>query len=164
VEEKFEEWGDDWDIKRDEMLQELVEIIQRANLICVGAVVDAVCYRDLLDDPNYKLHWKDSNVFAFHHIIMSGIAKIEKVNTPAPISIVGDDDKANALGFYDLLDSLRSHPDPVFAKVKDRVHCICFGNDGSYAGLQAADMIGYESRNLIIDAAWYPLDSLAYHP
>ncbi len=146
---KYEEWGSDWEIKREEMLQELVEIIQRANLICIGAVVDARCYRELLQDPGYTLHWNDSNVFAFHHIIMSGISRVETVNMRSPITIVVVDDNGTALEFYRMLDTLRGHPDQKFARVKDRIHAICFGNDSSYAGLQAADMIAYESRNLM---------------
>ena len=141
-----QKWGVVWESRRDRMLEELSIIIMRASLACVGTVVDATAYRKIQTESDCDLHYTDSNVFAFHNIIMNGLEKIEAVDKFSPVSIVVDDDPENAFDYYGMLNTLRTHDSDQFQKVKDRVHGISFCDDASYPGLQAADMISYVAR------------------
>src|SRR5262249_31366713 len=98
----------------------------------------------------------DPVFLAFHTMIMRGIEKTEIVDKHSPISIVVDDDQDYSIECYRLLEVLRTHPDPVFSKVKERVHGMCFGNDKSYPAIQAADMLAYESRRLLLELTKNP--------
>jgi hypothetical protein len=44
----------------------------------------------------------------------------------------------------------RNFGNPGLAKVRERIVGISFGNDRAYPGLQAADMIAYESRKTMV--------------
>jgi len=148
---KKKEWGDLWDRKRNLMLEEFATIIQRANIACVGAVVDAVAYRKIRRELGCLLHHKDSNVFAFHHLIMGSLGKIETVDKTSPVAVVVDDDQETAKAYYDALTNLRTHWHESFKKVNERLVAISFGSDAAYPGLQAADMIAFVSRRLRTD-------------
>jgi hypothetical protein len=148
---KKEEWGTLWESKRDQMLIEFATIIQRASVACVGAVVDAVAYRKIKKESGCILHHADSNVFAFHHLIMRSFEKIETVDRFSPVAVVVDDDPENAKAYYQALTDLRTHWHEQFKKVNERLSAISFGNDASYPGLQAADMIAFVSRKLRTD-------------
>lgn len=67
-----EKWGDMWDDKKNDMLQEFSYIVRNANVVCVGAVVDAAHYRSLPSSP-LKEAYKDSLSLAFHQLVMRGI-------------------------------------------------------------------------------------------
>ncbi len=96
---KKEVWGELWESKRDQMLEEFAWIIHRSSLVCVGTVLDASSYRRIQKEEDCLLYWSDSNVFAFHYIIMTGLEKIETVDKCSPVSIVVDDDPDNAFGY-----------------------------------------------------------------
>jgi len=148
---KKEEWGDLWERKRDGMLEEFATIIQRASIACVGAVIDAVAYRKIKEEPDCLLHHKDTNVFAFHHLIMRSLEKIETIDRTSPVSVVVDDDQQTAMAYYEALNTLRTHWHQQFKKVNERLVAICYGRDAAYPGLQAADMIAFVSRRLKLD-------------
>jgi hypothetical protein len=150
---KKQAWGELWESRRDQLIEELSMIIHRAQLACVGAVVDANAYRRIMAEDKCTLHYKDSNVFAFHHVIMSSLEKIENVDRFSPISIIIDDDQENAFGYYQMLSTLRTHESDQFQKVRDRVHGISFCNDVSYPGIQMADMVAYIARRYKVGEA-----------
>ena len=147
---KMREWGDYWEPKRDAMLSDFAAVIATPNIACIGAVVDANAYRTVQQEFNGILEHKDSNVFSFHDVIMGSLRKIETVDGYSPVSIVIDDDPENALGYYSLLNVLRAHENSEFSRVKQRIHGICFCNDASYPGIQAADMVSFTARHMKI--------------
>jgi hypothetical protein len=149
--EKWREWGDGWVEKRDIMLAELGGIIHDVGVICIGAVVDADAYRSVRADPSLSLLWGDSNVFALHEVMMRGIKRIETVDKISPVSLVVDDDPEHAKDFYAHYTQLRTHSDPMFSKVRERMHAISFCDDEHYPGLQAADMIAWSARAWMVD-------------
>ena len=149
----YDSWGSNWDSKRDAMLDDFADIIRFSSVACIGAIVDANAYRKVKADPTCILTPDDSNVYAFHNVIMRGIEKIEVVDRFSPVSIVVDDDPQNISNYYQLLQNLREHPDARFTKVKERIQGICFCEDSHYPGLQAADMVAYESRKCIRESA-----------
>lgn len=146
---KQDEWGSQWQAKRDTMLAEFGHTIRVSSLVCIGSVVDANAFREILKDPTCVMPHGDSNVFAFQHAITKALKKIEVVDECNPVSIVLDDDRNTAQAYYSVLDSLRNDPSKRFEKIRERIHGICFGNDISYPGLQAADMLAYVSRDLM---------------
>jgi hypothetical protein len=147
---KWKEWGDGWETKRNAMLEELGTIIHNADIICIGAVVDANAYRLVRADTTRRLVWKDSNVFALHEVIMREIERIETVDQVSPVSLVIDDDPEHAKDYYDQFNNLKTHTDQKFQKVK-RVNAISFCDDDAYPGLQAADMIAWSARTWMVD-------------
>jgi len=58
------------------------------------------------------------------------------------------DDQQSAENYYNLLGGMRKEfPEAVSKRISE----LGFGNDVAYPGLQAADMIAYESRALMIE-------------
>lgn len=143
-------WGVDWEARRDLMLQDFTQTIRSAHIVALGAVVDSKHFRSM-PDSEFKRESRDPLYLSFHTVVMRGIEKTEVVDKHSPISIVVDDDQEYSIGCYKLLEVLRTHPDPVFAKVRDRIHGMCFGNDKAYPGIQAADMLAYESRRFMVE-------------
>jgi Protein of unknown function (DUF3800) len=144
---KREEWGKHWELKRDLMLAEFAVIIRSASAVCVGSVVDASAYREVAIKPDHRLPNTDSNVFAFHNTIMRALDRIEVVDKWGQLGIVVDDDPEHATQYYDLLQTLKQTAYEGFQKVRDRVTSISFSENPEFPGLQAADMIAWESRN-----------------
>lgn len=138
-----------WIDNRDAMLEDFARIIAAHDAVAIGTVIDANCYRRIQAGPD-AFDTADSNVFAFHNIIMRGLEKISTVDTNSTLSVIVDDDPEYAWQYYKLLDGLRQNPDKRFAKVPERVHAICFGNDVSYPGLQAADMLSWLARDFMV--------------
>jgi hypothetical protein len=138
-------WGLEWEVKRDVMLREFAAIIRDANVVCVGAVVDAAHLRSL-PESEFRRTFTDSLYLAFHQLVMGGIEATEIIDRHSSISIVVDDDKDSYSKCYEYLQTLKN----VIPKVKERVCAICFADDRSYPILQAADMIAYESRRVML--------------
>lgn len=145
------QWGADWEAKRDLMLDDLAATVRNAHLVCVGVATDAKHFRSM-PDSDFKRECRDPVFMAFHHLVMRSIERASIIDDRSPISIVIDDgDEEYAIGCYKLLNTLKQHPHPVFKKVRDRIDGMCFGNDRSYPGIQAADMVAYEARRLLVD-------------
>lgn len=143
-----DEKGKNWDAWRDLLLQDLAKTILSAQIVCVGAAVDSAHFRDLCDaDSKFKERFKDPIYLALHTLVMRGIEKTEIVDSCSPIGVFVDDDPQFAKGVYDYVVELKQH----FTKVKSRVHSVSFVNDASYSGIQAADVIAYETRKLMVE-------------
>jgi len=141
-------WGADWEAKRDAMLLDLAATVGRAAIVCVGAVVDAAYFRKIADaDPDFKSLFKDTIYLALHTLVKQGIEKTEVVDKYSPISLVLDDDQEFSVMCYKLLQSMKRDN----AKVKERIHSLAFVNDESFPGVQAADVVAYESRRLMVE-------------
>ena len=136
-------WGPTWEGKRDQMLKEFGAIVRGCNVVCVGAVVDAEHYRSMPQDKFVSDHTPVS--FAFQHAVIRAMQKIEVTDKHSPISIVIDDNREDSIRCYELLATLRN----LLPAVRERIDGICFVNDRSYPPIQAADMIAYESRQLM---------------
>lgn len=139
-----DEWGAEWEEKRDEMLAEFTGIIARSALHCVCAVVDAAHYR-AMPECGLKMRFKDPYDLAFAQVVKCAIRKTEIIESLAPISVIVDDGQDTSIRYYKLLASLKK----VDEAVKNRVRSICFVNDGEYPLIQASDMIAWEYRRLM---------------
>ncbi len=148
-----ENWGQAWEKKRELMLGDFAATIRSAQIACVGAVVDSRHFRLLAERDSLftELH-KDPIHLSFHIFVMRGIEKTEVIDKHSPIGIVVDEDPEFAMGCYEQLTGLKQ----TFPKVRERVHGISFVNDASYPGIQAADIISYESRRLMVERITRP--------
>jgi Protein of unknown function (DUF3800) len=159
-----EQWGETiWNKKIPIILSELQEIIRESRIACVGAVVDCQRFRELAaKDKLFKKAYKNPIHMAFHFFIMGAMNKIEAVDKSTPIGVVVDNDKEFAMACYKQLESLKSmadFPNPFqsrFAVVKERVHSMCFVDDTHFPGVQAADMIAYEARRIMVERMTNP--------
>lgn len=140
-------WGRDWEQRRDLMLNDFAKILLSAQVICVGAVVDAAHFRHLCEiDSGFKERFRDPLYMALQMLVVRGIEKTEVIDKHSPIGIVIDEDEQFAMGCYEYINQLKRDID----KVRDRVHSVSFVKDDSFAGVQAADMIAFESRSLMV--------------
>jgi hypothetical protein len=161
-------WGTSWEAKRDAMLNELSDFIRESGIVCVGAIVDSAHFRKVCaENPEFKKLYRDPIFLAFHSFVMRGIDKTEGIEK-SPIGIIVDDDEEFAMKVYQQLNSLRKALDPQLAgryderttaslkRVKDRIHSITFVNDEFCPGVQAADMIAYEARRIMVERITNP--------
>lgn len=140
-------WGKHWETRRDDMLRDFYTVVFNSKVACVGAVVDAAHFRNMPDSA-YKREARDPIFLSEQTMIMEAIERAELTSSfPYPISLVIDDDQEFAMECYRLLNVLKA----TFPKVKQRICGICFVNDEVYAGVQAADMIAYEARRLMVE-------------
>lgn len=148
-----ENWGKTWEKKRELMLKDFAATIRSAQIACVGAVVDTRHFRLLTEqDSLFADAYKDPIRLSFHVFVMGGIEKTEVIGKHSPIGIVVDEDPEFAMGCYEQLSGLKQ----AFPKVQERVHAISFVNDESYPGIQAADIVSYESRRLMVEKITKP--------
>jgi hypothetical protein len=145
----FETWGADWEDKRNHMLSEFGEIVNRSGIVGIGRVLDTQKYRELQAADRLP-GTNDPNVFTFQSIVMRSIERAKEVVPNATVTLIIDDDPENAWGYYNLLNSLKRHSDQQFSGVKDQVDAICFGDDRFFPGLQAADLLSYASRDYMV--------------
>jgi len=130
------QWGTDWEAKKEGMLKDFAGTVRRADIVCVGAVVDAAHFRKLaFADPDFAKLFKDTMYLALHKLVTQGIEKTEVVDKHSPISLVLDDDPEYSMMCYGLLQAMKRD----VPKVKERIHGIAFVNDESFPGVQAAD-------------------------
>lgn len=141
----FKRWGKHWRKMRSLMVKDFAAVIRSAQVVCVGAVVDAAHFRSLPDSVFKKAMKEDPLHLAFHQVVMRGIELTEVIDKYSPITLTIDDDREGSLSCYKMLHSLQQ----TFPKVRERVHGIQSVNDRSYPSVQAADMIAYESRTLM---------------
>jgi Protein of unknown function (DUF3800) len=159
-----EQWGEaKWNTVIPVILGELQEIIRESRIACVGAVVDSQHFRELAaKDKLFKKAYKDPVHMAFHFFIMDAVDKVEIVDKSSKIGVVVDNDKEFAMACYKQLESLKSladYPNPFqqrFARIKERVQSMCFVSDASFPGVQAADMIAYEARRIMVERMTNP--------
>lgn len=140
------QYGSQWEETRSRILREFSLIIQRASVACIGAVVDSGHF-DAMRDSKFKQEAKNPHYLAFHELVMAAIEKTEKIGFTESISIVLDDDQEYSVECYKILESLKA----TFATIRERIVGICFVNDVAYAPIQAADMVAFESRRLMVE-------------
>jgi hypothetical protein len=157
---KFKLLGDAWEAWRDKMLLEFAQIIYRANVVCVGSVVDAKAYRTTYADPKTVLPNKDCNVFLLQQALRLALDRIEIIDPRPSLQVVIDDDPETAKQYYESYVNLRSvvqsphlreEQRAIWERVRRCVHGISFMNDSFHPPLQAADMISYIARRFKLD-------------
>jgi hypothetical protein len=159
-----EHWGAAWDDKRKVMLGEFSEIVKQSGVVCVGGIVDSAHFQKVADsDPDFKAIWRDPVYMSFHSLLMRGIDKTEVIDTSSSIGLVIDDDEQFSMSVYRYFNMFKKELDPQLRgrydeatlakmkRVKERVTTISFADDASHPGLQAADMIAYETRRMMIE-------------
>ncbi len=145
------DWGINWTGRRNQMLEEFASIIFHSNIVAIGTVIDAREYRKIQSSGKYKFPIDDSNVFLLQELLTWALDRVEVVDRSSPVSLIVDNDYDTAFNYYSMLKALKENSSsPKFARIRDRVSGICFSNDCAYPGLQMADMIAYESRNLMV--------------
>jgi len=140
-------WGSDWESKRDSMLADLAEIICGHKLVSVGATVDCDAFKTLNIPKARAGVYNDPHYLAFQWVVLRSLEKVEWGTSDALLGLLLDDDEEKAMSCYALLRSLKKqHPES-----KKRISSICFVNDEVYPGVQAADVLAFESRRLLIE-------------
>ena len=151
-----------WEDWYQRMLGDFAELISSSDVVCVGAVVDAVAYRELKEaaPEDFLLANADSNVFLLQNVVTSALDKIDVVDPVGLMTICIDDDRENAFEYYRSywnIKTMLENPNlpaelrPRFERFKTRVDQISFSGDNFHPALQAADMIAYVSRAWKVD-------------
>ncbi|MFZ0868883.1 MAG: DUF3800 domain-containing protein [Candidatus Sulfotelmatobacter sp.] len=157
------DWGDAWERKRDLMLGEFSLLIRNSPIVSIGAIVDSAHFRTVADaDEDFKKLYRDPIFMALHTFIFRGIDATEVIDKRSPIGIVIDEDEEWSPRLYEHFINLRKDLDDQIrkthsetekksiARFRERVHAVSFVNDVSYPGIQAADMISYEARKIMV--------------
>lgn len=140
-------WGNTWEHRKQDMLQAFARVIRTSNLVCVGSTIDSEHFVKMPDKPYKQAMGNDPLYLAFYNLVRNAIDKMDNVQGHHTLSVIIDDDQQSAHNYYDLLGSMRKQ----FPKdVSERISELGFANDVAFPGLQAADMIAYESRSLMI--------------
>ena len=134
-------WGDEWETKKDSMLDDFATLIYDSPIICVGATIDCAAFLAL---PALKKRVGDAHYIAFQWAVLRALEKVEWGESDALMGLLLDDDYEKAVHCYALLRSLKEqHPE-----TKKRISSICFCNDKVFPGVQAADMIAMRRGDL----------------
>jgi len=141
-----EAWGNAWEKKRQAMLLEFGAILGRSYLACVGCAIDAAHFK-AMPDSQFKRDMQDPLFMGLYILLMNSIDKVDVISKTSTISVVIDEDEEYAVGCYELLSSVKRR----YPRVKQRISAVTFGSDREYPALQAADMIAFESRRLLVD-------------
>jgi hypothetical protein len=124
-------WGPPKFKARDDLLLDFVRLIKAIGLRGVGCLIE-------------------SRLLKPHQIKRGDLALLESVVRGAlsllrpdeALSLFVDDEQGFAHLCYDLYSKLKKEN----ADVRSRLKAICFGDDESFAGLQAADLFAYLAR------------------
>jgi hypothetical protein len=141
-----QKWGVTWEERKNDMLLAFAKVIRGSNLVCVGNTVDAAHYENMAE-TDYKREMRDPLYLSFYNMVRDAIDHLDGLHTAHTLSVVIDDDQQSAENYYNILGSMRKQ---FPTEVSKRISELGFGNDVAYPGLQAADMIAYESRGLMI--------------
>lgn len=137
-------WGKDWESKRDGMLLQFANIVFESDVACVGSVLDCRAFDKM---HHLKTTVGDPQYLTFEHAIISAVKRVPWGDSNGLLGLIVDDDPEKAVDFYKLLGLLRKKEE--LEHITKRISAICFANDEHYTGIQAADMVAYESRNLM---------------
>lgn len=146
-----ESWGSEWEGKAEVMLREFAKIVLHSSIVCIGAVIDSAHFRNMQNE-DFKDAARTPHYLCFHEIVMSAVEKTELIGSDHSISLVLDDAEDYSIGCYSLLNQLKRQ----FPKIRKRVVGLCFVNDAEYPGVQAADMISYETRRMMVERKQNP--------
>jgi hypothetical protein len=157
------DWGVTWERKRDLMLAEFSQLIRNSPIVSIGAIVDSAHFRKVADaNEDFKKLYRDPIFMALHTFIFRGIDATEVIDKSSPIGIVIDEDEEWSARLYEHFINLRKNLDDQImgthsetekesiARFRKRIHAVSFVNDVSYPGVQAADMISYEARKIMV--------------
>lgn len=139
-----------WEIpKRDEVLQEFVQVIREAKLIGVGVAVEMAAWnKQKKDHP--ELTWGAGvQQFCLERILSRMIEMLHDAGVDEKIALVFDTDPEFGANRFNLFCALMGH-DP---RAAQRLTSITFGHPAHYPGLQCADVLAWETRKEQIQKA-----------
>ncbi len=136
-----------WDTqKRDEVISHFIEIIKTTQLIGFGVGVDGSAWRELR-----KLNEKVPNVqtFCFSRIMRMLIDRLKAAAPRDFLSLYFDTDPEFGAARLKLFDHLRGK-DP---DARRYLLSLTFADTSLFTGLQAADMLAWETRKELVQKA-----------
>lgn len=130
-----------------DLLIKFAGLIQKFALRTVGVAVDVGAFNSRSEKFKNRFRNGDPHYLAFYTVISS----VDKLldDRPESVSLICDDDEGTATSCYKLLALLKSQ----YPNLKKRFPSICFADDESYPPLQAADMLAYTARSVLVDKA-----------
>jgi hypothetical protein len=122
--------------KIDKVLKEFIGIIRRHTIAGIGVGLDAKAYRVIAKSSKKRI---SPQVFCFERVLKLTINRLAKWNWVQPVCMIFDDSESYSMACYhSYCDVRRIHPE-----AKDLFAGIAFGNDDTFAPLQAADLLAY---------------------
>lgn len=141
----------DWDEKkRDEVLLDFIEVIRENHLIGFGVGVDTNAWRDYRKKTN-MVKTKVGNVqyYCFARMMRMIFDRFEKALPSELISIVFDTNPEFAANRLKFFQTYRAHE----KLLRRYMTSITFADPLSMSGLQAADILAWETRKELIQKA-----------
>lgn len=131
-----------WDVeKRDTVVAEFVAAINKTKMFGLGAVVEVAAWRRQKQKyPN--LPWNTAHQFCLERMLSRTVLHLEDMGVSDTLALVFDTDPDFGVARFNTFCALMGH-DPRAARC---LTSITFGHPVYYPGLQAADLLVWETR------------------
>jgi hypothetical protein len=139
-------WGNDWEDKRNDMLNDFGGIVRNSALACIGCVINAAHFRSMPDSHFMRGQKRNPVFLGLYTLLMEGIDKVDRIDKCQAVSLIIDEERQYGNDIYDLLNDMKENT----PRVRDRVSAITFARDNEYPGIQMSDMVAYEARNAMV--------------
>jgi hypothetical protein len=131
-----------WDIpKRDAVLAEFIEAIRQSQITGVGVAMDMAAWRKIKKDHS-DLRWGTAQEFCLSRILRQIVDRLTAANLDGIVALVFDRDPEFAAGRLSLYSDIVGH-DP---RARRLIKSVTFADARWYPGLQAADLLVWETR------------------
>jgi hypothetical protein len=138
-----------WDVQRlNGVLSEFASAIRESNLVGVGVGVHMDAWREV--PKSLRNRFGDAQIFCCSRVIRRIMDRLETVGlNQEKITIVFDQDFEFARRRLRLFEELRKQYEPI----RERVVQVSFADSRTFYPLQAADMLAWETRRQLVNAA-----------
>jgi hypothetical protein len=131
-------WSDE---QRDAVVAEFIEVINSTNMVGVGIAVNTAAWR------KYKGKYPKINVgniqqFCLNRAVSRVIARLHEVGVDDHLSLVFDTDPEFGVARFNTFCALMRYD----TRANRRLMAITFGHPMFFPGLQAADLLAWETR------------------
>lgn len=127
--------------KRDEVLADFVQAINKSQMVGVGVAVETAAWRKR-KKQHPKLNWGTAQQFCVERILSRVIKRMHEVGNDQSIALVFDTDPEYGAARFNLFCALMGHDQ----RAAKRLSSITFGHPAEYPGLQCADILAWETR------------------
>jgi hypothetical protein len=131
-----------WDTeKRDAVVHEFIQAINETHMFGVGVAVEMAAWRKRKKD-HPELAWGTVQQFCLERILMRVIGQLQDAGMDDSLALVFDTDPEFGITRFNLFCALMGHDE----RAARRLTSITFGHPEHYPGLQAADLLAWETR------------------
>jgi hypothetical protein len=131
-----------WDAKkRDSVVGEFIQVINETRMVGAGVAVEMAAWRKRKKEHS-DLNWGTAQQFCLERILSRVVEHLHNAGIDESIALVFDTDPEFGINRFNLFCALMGHDQ----RAARRLTSITFGHPEHYPGLQAADLLAWETR------------------